>query len=143
MNVMDHVLITGGAGFIGSHLADRLLSDGRRVIVLDNFDGFYDPAIKRRNVEPALRNPRYRLVEGDIRDSEALERLLLFLAFYAGLLLWGRLARPVVQQLWRLKWALLFLFVVDWLVVDLNLFSFCGQNPEPTTINFRGYPRSR
>lgn len=50
-----------------------------------------------------------------------IERLTLFLLFYAGLLLWARLARPVAAQVWRLKWALLFLFVVDWLVVDLEL----------------------
>jgi len=69
------ILITGGAGFIGSHLAERLLDHGRRVVVLDNFDTFYDPAIKRRNVEVALRQDAYRLVEGDIRDPEALDRL--------------------------------------------------------------------
>ncbi len=69
------VLITGGAGFIGSHLAERLLEAGRRVVVLDNFDSFYDPRIKRRNVEPALAHATYRLVEGDIRDSDTLQSL--------------------------------------------------------------------
>ena len=69
------VLITGGAGFIGSHLAERLLDAGRRVVVLDNFDSFYDPSIKRRNVEPAVAHKAYRLVEGDIRDGETLESL--------------------------------------------------------------------
>ena len=48
----ESILITGGAGFIGSHLAERLIGDGRRVAVLDNFDTFYDPDIKRRNVAP-------------------------------------------------------------------------------------------
>ena len=48
------ILLTGGAGFIGSHLAERLLDEGRTVVVLDNFDTFYDPAIKRRNVAAAL-----------------------------------------------------------------------------------------
>ena len=62
------ILITGGAGFIGSHLVERLLSDGRRVVVIDNFDTFYDPRLKRRNVAEASRDPAYRLVEGDIRD---------------------------------------------------------------------------
>jgi UDP-glucuronate 4-epimerase len=71
----DTILITGGAGFIGSHLAERLLDDGRRVVVLDNFDEFYDPAIKRRNVAGALRHAAYDLVEGDIRDPEALDAL--------------------------------------------------------------------
>ena len=68
-------LVTGGAGFIGSHLIERLLADGRRVVVLDNFDEFYDPAIKRANVAPSLGHERFRLVEGDIRDAAVLEEL--------------------------------------------------------------------
>jgi UDP-glucuronate 4-epimerase len=63
-----NLLLTGGAGFIGSHLADRRLARGDRVTVLDDFNDFYDPAIKRRNVAPHLGKGRYRLVEGDIRD---------------------------------------------------------------------------
>ncbi len=63
-----NVLITGGAGFIGSHLADRRLARGDSVTVLDDFNDYYDPAVKRRNVAPHLGNPCYRLVEGDIRD---------------------------------------------------------------------------
>lgn len=70
-----HVLVTGGAGFIGSHLVDRLLADGERVTVVDDFDPFYDPAIKRRNVAPHLRSDRYALVEADIRDMDALRGL--------------------------------------------------------------------
>ena len=69
------VLITGGAGFIGSHLADRRLARGDRVVVLDDFNDFYDPRSKRANVSPHLSNPRYRLVEGDIRDRELVFRL--------------------------------------------------------------------
>ena len=68
------VLVTGGAGFIGSNVADRLLTDGHRVTVLDNFDPYYDPAQKRRNVARALKHPSYRLVEADVRDLPALER---------------------------------------------------------------------
>jgi UDP-glucuronate 4-epimerase len=64
------VLVTGGAGFIGSHLIDRLLARGDRVAVLDDFNDFYDPALKRRNVAPHLENSRFRLVEGDIRDRD-------------------------------------------------------------------------
>jgi UDP-glucuronate 4-epimerase len=69
------VLVTGGAGFIGSHLVERLLRDGQRVIALDNFDPFYDPAIKRRNLQAASAHPSFRFVEGDIRDGALLDRL--------------------------------------------------------------------
>ncbi|HEX2252046.1 MAG TPA: GDP-mannose 4,6-dehydratase [Thermoanaerobaculia bacterium] len=70
-----HTLITGGAGFIGSHLTRRLLGQGERVTVLDDFNTFYDPAIKRGNVAPLLERPDYRLVEGDIRDEALVEGL--------------------------------------------------------------------
>ena len=50
------VLITGAAGFIGSHLSERLLTDDWTVVGVDNFDDFYDPQIKRRNIESCLRN---------------------------------------------------------------------------------------
>lgn len=68
-------LVTGGAGFIGSHLVDALLGRGERVICLDNFDGYYDPARKRANVAAHLRHPDYILVEGDIRDRESVMRV--------------------------------------------------------------------
>jgi UDP-glucuronate 4-epimerase len=69
----SHVLITGGAGFIGSHLTHRLLERGDRVTVLDDFNDFYDPRRKRENVAPFLESPEYELVEGDIRDAELVE----------------------------------------------------------------------
>ena len=69
------ILITGAAGFIGSHLAEALTARGDRVTGLDNFNDYYDPAIKRANVAGLLKGDRFRLVEGDIRDTELLPRL--------------------------------------------------------------------
>ena len=65
-----NVIVTGGAGFIGSHLVDRLLARGDRVTILDDFNPFYDPAIKRQNIAHHAGNPALRLVEGDICDAE-------------------------------------------------------------------------
>src|SRR5687768_13900042 len=72
---MKHALITGGAGFIGSHLADTLLAEGWRVTVLDSFDPFYPPAVKEANVGGHVLNPRYALVRGDLRDDKAMRAL--------------------------------------------------------------------
>ena len=69
-------IVTGGAGFIGSHLVDRLLADGAEVIVVDNFDPFYARPVKEANLAEALRNPRCRLVELDIRDAAGVEALV-------------------------------------------------------------------
>jgi UDP-glucuronate 4-epimerase len=70
-------LVTGGAGFIGSTLVDRLLLDGREVVAVDNFDPYYDPERKRANLAEARRSSRFRLVELDIRDGDAVRRLIL------------------------------------------------------------------
>jgi UDP-glucuronate 4-epimerase len=71
-----HVLITGGAGFIGSSLADALLARGDSVTAVDNFDPYYDPRIKWRNVSRAEDYKTYGLVEGDICDPGTVEALL-------------------------------------------------------------------
>ena len=72
---MNTILVTGGAGFIGSHLCERLLSDGVKVICLDNFDSFYDPDIKIKNAEGMTKKFQdlFELVTGDIRNSDHLK----------------------------------------------------------------------
>ena len=73
---MRNILITGGAGFIGSHLVDRLLKENDwRISVVDDFNDFYAPAIKRENVRRHESNANYRLFEADIRDRNALGKV--------------------------------------------------------------------
>ena len=69
---MPHVLLTGGAGFIGSHLLDSLLGDGTAVTVVDNFDPFYARSAKERNLDRHRSHPKFRLVEADLRDMDRL-----------------------------------------------------------------------
>ena len=69
-------LITGAAGFIGSHLCERLLNDGWIVAGVDNFDDFYDPQIKRRNIDSCLKNKNFQLAEADIRDSAVMDKAI-------------------------------------------------------------------
>jgi len=71
--VNKRILVTGGAGFIGSHLVDQLLAEGgSKVTVIDDFNDFYSPQIKRSAVKPHLENPNYKLVEADIRDTDVI-----------------------------------------------------------------------
>jgi len=73
---MKNLLITGGAGFIGSHLVDRLLAtDVERITVVDDFNDFYNPSIKRDNIREHLKDSRYSIHELDIRDQAALEHV--------------------------------------------------------------------
>ncbi len=94
---MSRILVTGAAGFIGSHVVERLLERGQGVIGLDNLDDFYDPAIKRRNLARALDASAFELVEGDIRDARVLDSLpddvslIIHLAARAGV-------RPSIEQ---------------------------------------------
>jgi UDP-glucuronate 4-epimerase len=78
-----NAFIPGAAGFIGSHVAEALLARGDRVFGLDNFDPFYDKALKEKNLSALHEHPEFTFTEGDIRDPEALGR-------------WGDGARPDV-----------------------------------------------
>ena len=93
------ILLTGGAGFIGSHLAEGLLHDGHEIDCLDNFNDYYDPAIKRSNILVALQHPAFTLVQGDILDLPELQHhfenrrydIIVLLAARAGV-------RPSIQD---------------------------------------------
>src|SRR5262245_37664881 len=69
------ILVTGGAGFIGSHTVETLLARGEKVVALDNFDPYYSPERKRQNVAPFLTNASFWLIDGDIRDRLLLHKV--------------------------------------------------------------------
>lgn len=105
--MMNNILITGGAGFIGSSLCDKLLDDGYRVIIIDNFNNYYDPKIKVNNINEVkarmkknnIDYEKLKLVKGDIRDMDLLDDiaqndkidLVIHLAAMAGV-------RPSIQN---------------------------------------------
>ena len=70
-----HILVTGGAGFIGSNLIDKLLSMGESITVLDNFNDYYNPDRKRLNIQEHLKHPKYKIVEGDLRDDAKMDEV--------------------------------------------------------------------
>ncbi len=70
-----NILVTGGAGFIGSHLTKKLAERGDHVIILDNFNDYYDPQLKRDRVAVFLKGIDFKLYEGDIRDAKLVEKI--------------------------------------------------------------------
>jgi len=73
---MEHkILITGAAGFIGSHVAEHFLNSGISVVGIDNFDDFYSRNIKERNLESVLSHPGFSFIEADITNSAVLKKL--------------------------------------------------------------------
>lgn len=72
---MQTYLITGGAGFIGSSLSERLIKEGNKVVTIDNFCDFYNPIIKENNVKELIKNPNFKLYRNDIRDRESVKRI--------------------------------------------------------------------
>jgi UDP-glucuronate 4-epimerase len=94
------LLLTGAAGFIGAHLSARLLRHGHEVVGLDNFDPFYDPAIKERNVAALADQPGFALVRGDIRDQALVRELFGRRPGFAGVVHLAALAgvRPSLAQ---------------------------------------------
>jgi len=73
---MQHILITGGAGFIGSSLADQLIAENYQVTVIDNFDLFYDRSIKEENISQLRNHPNFKFLELDISDLDEMRKQL-------------------------------------------------------------------
>lgn len=69
------ILLTGGAGFIGSHLAEAILAVGHDLTVVDNFNDYYSPRLKEKNLEKVSSHPRFRLIRSDIREGDRVEEI--------------------------------------------------------------------
>jgi len=73
---MNTILVTGAAGFIGSHVVHRLLRDKFRVIAIDNFNDAYYPKFKHENIKDILKHKNFQLIQGDITDARLIENIL-------------------------------------------------------------------
>jgi len=72
---MAKILVTGGAGFIGSNLTKKLINRGDRVVIIDNFNDYYDPRLKEDRIKKYLKGYKFKLYRGDIRDQKLLEKI--------------------------------------------------------------------
>ena len=96
---MARILVTGGAGFIGSHLVDRLLADDHQVTVVDNFNDFYDAATKRANLAAHTGRSAFELIEADISDADAIDKIFARSGFNAVVHLAARAGvRPSLER---------------------------------------------
>lgn len=95
---MEYVLVTGAAGFIGSHLCERLISDGYAVVGIDNFDPFYARTIKEKNLSNLIYHPHFTLIELDLRIAN-LEEILKDYTFKSVVHLAGKVGvRPSIDH---------------------------------------------
>ena len=69
------ILLSGCAGFIGSHTLEHILIDGHQVIGVDNFDPFYDRALKTANIQDHVNHPDFELLEADLADEDTYQKL--------------------------------------------------------------------
>ena len=93
------ILITGGAGFIGSHLTEKLIGLNHEITCVDNFNTYYDPSIKRDNIKPFLDSKNYTLYEQDIQNYEDLKKIFFKENFQAVIHLAARAGvRPSIEQ---------------------------------------------
>ena len=118
-------LVTGAAGFIGSHLVKALLSTGHEVVGLDNFSNYYEPGVKRANVAASLRDPRFSLVTDDLAKV-ALDNLLdgVDMVFHLA-------GQPGVRNSWGTGFAV---YVRDNLLATQHLLEALADRPIPTVV---------
>ncbi len=74
----EKILVTGGAGFVGSHICERLVAEGKEIVIVDNLHNFYDPKIKLSNLKGLAQNPNVTILNADIRDANIQSELSKF-----------------------------------------------------------------